>query len=259
MGTLSGKRILVTGAARGVGAAIARHVVDAGGEVVCADVRDDLGEQVAADLGTSARYLHLDVSQPDDWSRAIDELDRLDGLVNNAAVLHMGALDEIPLDEARRLIDVNLFGVFLGIRHCAPLLKVAGGGSIVNTGSIDGLHGMNSIVVYSATKWGVRGLAKSAAFELGRHGIRVNTVHPALGSADMFAPFAPHTDYERYVESAPPPKLYYGEQPYEISLDDTAAMVVFLLSDAAKGITAADIPIDAGFTQGIFCPGLPGF
>ena len=131
-----------------------------------------------------------------DWTTALPQiaadLGGLDGLVNNAAILHMGALEEIPLDDARTVfLDVNLFGVFLGIRQCVPLLRDAGGGSIVNIGSIDGMHGMNSIVMYSASKWGVRGLSKSAAIELGRFARRVNTINPSLGSPEMFAPFSP--------------------------------------------------------------------
>lgn len=259
MSALDGKLILVTGAARGVGAAIARHVVDAGGQVIAADVLDEPGRASVAALGDAARYEHLDVADPDDWQRVLAPLDRLDGLVNNAAVLYMGSIEETPLAEARRLIEVNLFGVFLGIRACAPLLKAAGRGAIVNTGSVDGLHGMNSVGVYSSTKWGVRGLAKAAAFELGQHGVRVNTVHPALGSMEMSRPFASRVDYARYRPHIPPAKLRYDGEPYQVSLDDTARMTVFLLSDAAQGITGADIPVDAGFTQGIFAPGLPDF
>jgi 3alpha(or 20beta)-hydroxysteroid dehydrogenase len=138
-------------------------------------------------------------------------------------------------------------------------LRAAGGGSVVNIGSIDGVHGMNSIAVYSATKWGVRGLTKSAAIELGRDGIRVNTINPALGSPEMFAPFSPRFDWERYQRTAPPPKLYREGQPYEVSTADTAKMAVFLLSDDSTGCTGGDFAVDAGFTCGIYCDGLPGF
>jgi 3alpha(or 20beta)-hydroxysteroid dehydrogenase len=260
---LAGKRILVTGAARGVGEEIARQAIDAGARVALVDVLDDQGHAVASSLGDRAAYVHLDVARERDWGEALPpiahHLGGLDGLVNNAAILHMGAIDEIPLDEARRVIDVNLFGVFLGIRSCAPLLRDAGGGSIVNIGSIDGMHGMNSIAVYSASKWGVRGLTKSAAIELGRFAIRVNTINPALGSPEMFAPFSPRFDWERYQRTAPPPKLYDGDKPYEITTADTAKMAVFLLSDDGKGCTGADFAVDAGFTAGLYCDGLPGF
>lgn len=263
MTRLENKRIIVTGAARGVGEAIARHAVAAGAKVALVDMRDDQGRAVAASLGDRATYVHVDVAREDDWADAMpritDHLGGLDGLVNNAAILHMGALDEIPLDEARRVIDVNLFGTFLGIRQCTPLLREAGGGSIVNIGSIDGIHGMNSIVIYSASKWGVRGLTKSAAIELGRHSIRVNTINPALGSPDMFAPFSPRLDWERYQRTAPPPKLYRDGQPYDITTADTAKMTMFLLSDDSIGCTGADFAVDAGFTAGLYCDGLPGF
>jgi 3alpha(or 20beta)-hydroxysteroid dehydrogenase len=260
---LRDKRILITGTARGVGEEIARQAVADGALVALVDVLDDRGRAVADSLGERAAYLHLDISSDDEWTatlpQIVEHLGGLDGLVNNAAVLHMGALDEIPLDEARRLIDVNLFGTFLGIRHCAPLLREAGGGSIVNIGSIDGMHGMNSITVYSATKWGVRGLTKSAATELGRHAIRVNAINPSLGSPEMFAPFSPRLDWERYQRTAPPPKLYRDGQPYDVTTTDTAKMAVFLLSNDSIGCTGGDFAVDAGFTAGLHCDGLPGF
>jgi 3alpha(or 20beta)-hydroxysteroid dehydrogenase len=261
--SVQGKRILVTGAARGVGAEIARQLVAAGARVALVDVLDDQGRAVADSLGEGATYVHLDVAREADWMAAlpaiVDHLGGLDGLVNNAAILHMGTLEEIPLDEARRILDVNLFGVFLGIRLCAPLLRDAGGGSIVNIGSIDGMHGMNSIAVYSASKWGVRGLAKSAAIELGRSAIRVNTIYPSLGSPEMFAPFSPRLDSERYQRTAPPPKLYRNGAPYDVTTSDTAKMALFLLSDDSGGCTGADYAVDAGFTAGLYCDGLPGF
>jgi len=263
MTMLQDKRVLVTGAARGVGEEIARQAIAAGARVALVDVLDDQGRAVADSLGDRARYVHLDVSREGDWTDALpvieEHLGGLDGLFNNAAILHMGALEEIPLEDARRVVDVNLFGVFLGIRFCAPLLRAAGGGSIVNIGSIDGIHGMNSIAVYSASKWGVRGLSKSAAIELGRFAVRVNTINPSLGSPEMFAPFSPRFDWERYQRTAPPPKLFDGEAPYEVTTSDTAKMALFLLSDDSRGCTGADFAVDAGFTAGLFCAGLPGF
>jgi 3alpha(or 20beta)-hydroxysteroid dehydrogenase len=260
---LQGKRLLVTGAASGIGEEIARQAIDAGARVAMVDVLDDQGRAVADSLGERAAYVHLDVAGEGDWAAALPHIERhlggLDGLVNNAAILHMGAIDEIPLDEARRVVDVNLFGVFLGIRLCIPLLRAAGGGSIVNIGSIDGMHGMNSIAAYSASKWGVRGLSKSAAIELGRFAIRVNTINPSLGSPEMFAPFSPRFDWDRYQSTAPPPKLYNGDEPYEVTTSDTAKMAMFLLSDDSRGCTGADFAVDAGFTAGLYCGGLPGF
>lgn len=261
--SVQGKRILVTGAARGVGEEIARQLVAGGARVALVDVLDDQGCAVADSLGETATYVHLDVASEADWTAALpqiaDHLGGLDGLVNNAAILHMGAIEEIPLEDAHRLLDVNLFGVFLGIRLCAPLLREAGGGSIVNIGSIDGMHGMNSIAVYAASKWGVRGLTRSAAIELGRWAIRVNTINPSLGSPEMFAPFSPRFDWERYQRTAPPPKLYRGDTPYDVTTSDTAKMALFLLSDDSGGCTGADYAVDSGFTAGLFCAGLPGF
>jgi 3alpha(or 20beta)-hydroxysteroid dehydrogenase len=261
--SVQGKRIIVTGGARGVGEEITRQLIAGGARVALVDVRDDQGRAVAESLGDDAVYVHLDVAREADWAAALPQINAhlggLDGLVNNAAILHMGAIDEIPLDDARRILDVNLFGVFLGIRSCVPFLRDAGGGSIVNIGSIDGMHGMNSIVMYSASKWGVRGLSKSAAIELGRFAIRVNTINPSLGSPEMFAPFSPRLDWERYQRTAPPPKLYKDGAPYDVTTADTAKMALFLLSDDSGGCTGADFAVDSGFTAGLYCDGLPGF
>ena len=130
---------------------------------------------------------------------------------------------------------------------------------MVNISSIDGLGGMNSVAMYSATKWAVRGLSRSAAIELGRDGIRVNTVCPSLGNPLMSAPWADQFDFARYVAHAPRPKLYDGEGPHEAGSVDAARMVIFLLSDAAAGCTGADYPVDGGWTAGPYCDGLPDF
>ena len=262
MTTLQHKRILVTGAARGVGEEIARHAIDAGARVALVDVLDDEGRAVAASCGDRAGYRRLDVTRGADWADALpriaEHLGGLDGLVNNAAILHMGALDEIPLDEARRVLDVNLFGVFLGMRFCVPLLRDAAGGSIVNIGSTDGIHGMNSIAVYSASKWGVRGLTKSAAIEL--DGSRSASNHqPTLGSPrcsrhSVHASIGSAINAPRRRRSSTEVTL-----PYEITTADTAKMALFLLSDDSRGCTGADFRGRSGFTAGLYCDGLPGF
>ena len=120
MSALNGKHVLVTGGAQGLGAEIAKQAIEAGGTVTIVDVLDEAGVATAAALGPAATYHHLDVTSVDDWTRALAACERLDGLVNNAAILHMGSLERTPLDVAHRLLDVNVYGVFLGIRECAP-------------------------------------------------------------------------------------------------------------------------------------------
>ena len=238
-------------------------MVDAGGRVLLVDVRDELGRAVADELGDAAHYLHADVTSEDDWGDAIAAADRhfggLDGVVNNAAVLWMGRLEDMAVDDARRLVEVNLLGTFLGIRHAIAPLRAAGGGAIVNISSVDGLGGMNSVAIYSATKWAIRGLTRSAAIELGRDGIRVNTVCPAMGNPEMSAPWMPQVDVERFLRHVQQPALLDGSTPREVHSPDVARMVLFLLSDDSRTCSGADYPVDAAWTAGKHAPGLPGF
>lgn len=261
--SLEGRRILVTGAAQGLGRTIAERIVDLGGSVVVADVQDEAGAHTVAAIGDAATYEHLDVSSEGDWSavcdRVTDALGGLDGLVNNAALLDMGPLEQVEPGRARRLLEVNLLGPLLGIRAVAPLLRASGGGSIVNVSSIGGLEGMNSTATYNATKWGLRGLSRAAALELGLDGTRVNTVCPGMGNPEMFAPFLERFDVERYLTTAPRVPFHQAGQQRNVDVHDVAEMVVWLLSDAARGCTGADFAVDAGWTAGTYAEGLPGF
>ena len=178
MGRLDGKVAIVTGAARGTGEATARLFVREGARVALADVIDDNGESAAKALGDAAVYLHLDVGSESDWQRAVEStvghFGSLDVLVNNAGVLHMAAITDTELSDFERVIRVNQVGTFLGVKSVVAAMKRAGGGSIVNISSIDGLQGKNGLVAYSSSKWAVRGITKVAALELGKFGIRVN-------------------------------------------------------------------------------------
>lgn len=256
MERLEGRIAIVTGGARGVGAVIARRMVEAGARVVLGDVRDEAGEAVADELGAAATYLRLDVTREADWAGAVGAVlsdhDRIDVLVNNAGRLHMGAIENTAEEDARRVVDVNLIGPFLGIRAVIPAMRAQRGGSIVNVGSLDGLLGMNGVAVYSASKWGLRGLAKSAALELGRSGIRVNTVCPAGGNPEMYAPWM-----QQLAGMLEQTKAYTEDRalPGEASLDAIADAVLFLASDASRHCTGMDLPVDGGAHAGRFLPG----
>jgi 3alpha(or 20beta)-hydroxysteroid dehydrogenase len=259
MTTLDAKRVLVTGAARGLGAEIARQCVAAGARVLLADVLDADAADRAAALGKDAEWIRLDVTREADWRSACEYVRErfggLDGLVNNAGVLHMGPIVDVSAEEVTRVLAVNLAGPTFGIKHCAPLLRDAGGGSIVNISSIDGILGMNSVAIYSASKWGIRGLTRSAALELGAWKVRVNAVCPAMGNPEMSAPFLDRIDVTRYLAHRPTEPMPANP----VRADSVAPAVVFLLGDGAATITGTDLVVDAGWTAGHLCPGLPGF
>lgn len=241
---LKGKVALITGAARGQGEAEARLFVAEGARVVLGDVRDELGEKVAASLGDAARYLRLDVTSEEAWQRAVAfaeaEFGRLDVLVNNAGVVgELGATERATLDGYRRTIDVNQIGPFLGMRAVIPAMRRAGGGSIVNVGSVAGLHGIPGLVAYVASKWALRGMTKAVALEVGRDEIRVNALHPGSVETPMMAAATDRSALRR--DQA----LDRVGQPEEM-----ARAALFLASDESSFITGADLAADAGLTAG---------
>lgn len=243
MGRLDGKVAVISGGARGQGAGEARLFVAEGARVVIGDVLDAEGKEVAAELGDAGHFVHLDVTDEASWQSAIGEAEARFGpvnvLVNNAGVLSFGPIDQVELTEFQRVLSINLQGVFLGIKSVVPSMERAGGGSIVNTSSTAGLQGQPMLAAYVSSKWAVRGLSKTAAMELGRRGIRVNSVHP--GGVDT--PMIAGTD----TEGAWYKRLPVGRIG---TVDDVARTVLFLASDEAAYITGAELAVDGGATCG---------
>lgn len=263
MGRLAGKVAVVTGAARGTGAAIARHFVDEGATVVLADVLLEDGEAMATSLGANAEFQALDVAEPGDWQRVVAHVESrhggIDILVNNAAVLLLAALDETSLEDFHRLVAVNQVGPFLGIQAVLAPMKRRGEGSIINIASTDGLKGMNGVTAYASTKWALRGITRSAAVELGHHRIRVNAICPEAGNPNMSAPFFPgNPDLSDVPHQMMQAILKAPDDVAPSSrLKDIANLAVFLASDESRSCTAADFVIDAGLTAGAVQAGVP--
>jgi 3alpha(or 20beta)-hydroxysteroid dehydrogenase len=259
MKRLDGKVALVTGGARGTGEQVARLFVAEGARVVIGDVLETEGEALAKALGDDAAFVRLDVGSEADWARAVERtrahFGRLDVLVNNAGVLAMKPLEETTLADFERHVRVNQVGPFLGMRAVAPVMRGAGGGSIVNVSSVDGLGAKPNIVAYAATKWALRGMTRVAALELGKDGIRVNAVCPEVGGPAMRAPYVPAgIEVEKTLAFA------HGVIPYQRKREpielvrDVARMILFLASDESLSCTGADFPVDAGWTAGRLSP-----
>jgi 3alpha(or 20beta)-hydroxysteroid dehydrogenase len=248
MGRLDGKVALITGGARGMGKSHARHFVAEGARVVIGDVLDDKGQAVADGL-ENCRYVHHDVTSEAGWAAAVaavlDAYGKLDVLVNNAGILRHGPIAEMDPAEFRRVIDVNLVGCWLGVHTVAPVMTATGGGSIVNVSSIEGFAGAAGLSAYSASKFGVRGITRSAAQELGPLGIRVNSVHPGGVLTSMSLSAADHMtgiDPAAFLKALPIARF---AEPIEIS-----RLVAFLASDESSYTTGAEFVADGGLLSG---------
>ena len=254
MNRLENKIALVTGGARGLGAATVRLMVAEGAKVVFGDVLDEEGHALARELGDAVAFVHMDVTQPAAWNAAIAralEFGPLNVLVNNAAVVHMAALVDTTDEDYMRVFKINQFGTFLGIRSVVAPMKAAGSGSIINVSSIDGLHSSAGLAAYSSTKWAVRGLTKNAAIELGQYGIRVNSVHPggmytAMGGAE-------HASIEQLNKST------YSRFPIpRVGLPvEVAQVILFLATDEASYSTGSEFVADGGWFTGMRNPSMP--
>jgi len=259
MADLSGRTALVTGGAQGLGEGMAQALAHAGARVMVADVQDEAGSTVAKSLGEAHGFVHLDVTQESDWeaavARTVEELGGLDILVNNAGIEITSLVTEVEPDQIRRMLEVNVLGTTLGLKHGLRTMRPGGaagqGGSIVNVASVAATIAFPGISVYSATKSAVDRLTRVAAMESGKlgYGVRVNCIYPGLVPTAMGAGLAndvaelglfgsPQEAVAAVIDLTPAGRL--GE------VADMADVVVFLASDESRFITGAGLPVDGG-------------
>ncbi|MGV8883287.1 MAG: SDR family oxidoreductase [Rhodoglobus sp.] len=243
--------VLISGGVGGQGASHARAYVQEGANVVIGDIQDDAGAKLAEELGDRALYVHLDVTNENDWAAAITAAENAFGfvtiLVNNAGIGSPAVLIENgTLSDWQHIIDVNLTGQYLGIRAAIPSLRKAGGGSVVNIASMAANQGIAYLSPYVASKWGVRGLTQTAALELGRDGVRVNSIHPGV----VETPFI--TEPLRAGE--PAVSDFYSAEPFAIKRmaqpRDITDLLLYVTSDAASFVTGSEFVADGGLLLG---------
>lgn len=252
-GRLDGKVALISGAARGIGAAAAKRFVEEGAKVVIGDILEEEGKRTADDLGEAARFIRLDVTSLEDWQAAVELAQRefgvLTTLVNNAGILQFGSIQNEDEESFRRTLDVNVVGVWLGMKAAWQALTDASaehGCAIVNSSSVEGMGGMPSLSGYGASKFAVRGLTKGAALEFARHGVRVNSIHPGAVRTPMVTGASESAGGDPgavdYIAQMVPLKRM--AEP-----EDIANLMLFLASDEASYATGAEFVVDGGATS----------
>jgi 3alpha(or 20beta)-hydroxysteroid dehydrogenase len=242
MNRFTEKVFLISGGARGLGAAQARALVGEGARVVIGDILDVEGRELAAGLGSACIYQPLDVTSEKQWVDAVvcaQGIGKLHGLVNNAGVLLMLPMMETSCAEFERLTRVNQLGTFLGMKAVVPALEQTGGGAIVNLSSVAGLRGTPNAMAYSASKWAVRGMTKAAALELAPKNIRVNSVHPGPIDTDMMRV---RGEEENITRTQRIPLKRFG------TAEEVAGLVLFLLSNESRYMTGSEVAMDGGIS-----------
>ena len=236
------RRALVTGGAQGIGEAIARKLAEHGAEVIVGDIQTGKGEAVARAIGGT--FHRLDVTDPASWEAVVAKIGAFDILVNNAGDGCGGPIETTPVEAHRKVVDLNLNGVWLGVRACVAAMAARGGGSIVNISSIDGLAGIAQLSSYVATKFAVTGMTRALALELGERGIRVNSVHPGMVDTthDRGMPAAAMARIQRAVERQPIKRMARAEE--------VANAVLFFASDESSYCTGSQLLVDGGHLAG---------
>ena len=247
-GRLDGRIALITGGARGQGAAEAKLFAEEGATVVITDVLDAEGEATAA-TSDSIRYLHHDVTNEDEWIAVVQDVvedhGKIDAFINNAGIFRSGSIAGTSLEEYRQVIDVNQIGVFLGLKHVGPVMAAAGSGSIINISSVAGLRGGPNMIAYVASKWAVRGMTKSAMNEFAPSGVRVNSIHPGLIETPMLHQLPA---IEQGFEDQLVRRIPYGRIA---EAGEVANLALFLASDDSEYMNGVEFVIDGGMSQGL--------
>lgn len=239
MGRLADKVCLITGGARGQGAAEARLFHSEGATVWLADVLDTEGEALAAEL-PGAHFRHLDVRDEAAWQQLVDEIVGTSGglqvLINNAGIFRKNRMIDTPTEEFQLVMDINCLGVFLGMRTAAPAMIAGGSGSIVNISSLAGMRAASGALAYGASKWAVRGMTKSASVELARKGVRVNSIHPGLIETPMADELGIGQD--KLARRTPLGRI--------ADASEVAQLALFLASDESSYSTGSEFIVDGG-------------
>ena len=240
------RTVIVTGGARGMGASHARGFIAEGASVVIADVVEQEGQSLADQLGDRAIFSRLDVTSEADWTATVTAAEKAFGpvsvLVNNAGIVHFAQIADTEPADWSRVIDINLTGAYLGIRALASSMRKAGGGAIVNISSGAGMSGAFGLGAYVASKWGVRGLTKTAALELARDHIRVNSIHPGATRTTMASQPDVEAVMAASVKNLAIPRI---AEPEELT-----RLVLFVASDEASFSTGSEFIADGGALLG---------
>lgn len=249
MGRVDNKIAVVTGGGLGIGRATAVRLAEEGARVAVTDINEEAGRETVAQIteaGREAAFFEHDVASEEEWERVVADVQDTFGvpdvLVNNAGIYRIASIEDVTVEDWHQLMDVNVTGVLLGMKHCTPLMREAGQGSVINLSSVAGLVGVAGHACYGASKGAVRTMTKDAAIELAEAGVRVNSIHPAYIDTQMadYGAEALHASKEEL--DAMHPIGHMGEP------DDVAYAVVYLASEESKFVTGTELVLDGGFT-----------